>query len=73
MQARLSLHRFPTRIAVVLVVLIAALTLGGILGYTIKPATVITRATHTLVVPAHVPAQAPAQGGPGGRVGGPLS
>jgi hypothetical protein len=73
MQARLSLHKFPTRIAIVLVVLIAALTLGGILGYTTKPATVVTRATHTVVVPAHVPAQAPAQGGPGGRVGGPLS
>jgi len=69
MQARLSLHRFPTRIVIVLVVLIAALTLGGILGSTIKPATVITRATHTLVLPA----QAPAQGSPGGRVGGPLS
>ncbi|HSO94206.1 MAG TPA: hypothetical protein VLS53_07050 [Candidatus Dormibacteraeota bacterium] len=73
MQAQLSLHRFPTRMVIVLVVFAVALALGGILGYTTKPATVITRATHSLVVPAHVPAQEPAQGGPGGRFGGPLS
>jgi hypothetical protein len=73
MQARLSLHRFPTRMAAFLVALIAALSLGGSLGYTLKAATVITGATHTIVVPAYVPPQAPAQGGPGGRVGGPLS
>jgi hypothetical protein len=71
MQARLSVHRFPTRMAALLVAVIAALTLGGFLGYTTKPATVVTGATHTIVVP--VPVQVPAQGGPGGRIGGPLS
>ena len=71
MQARLSLHSFPNRMAAFLVALFAALTLGGSLGYTLKPATVTTGATHTIVVPA--PVQAPAQGGPGGRIGGPLS
>jgi hypothetical protein len=72
MQARLSLHRFPSRMATLLLAVIAALTLGGFLGYTTKPATVITGATHTVVVPAQAPAQAQAQGGPDGRIGGPL-
>lgn len=67
MQAHLSVHRYPTRMAALLVALIAALTLGGFHGYTTKPATVVTGATHTIVVPV----QAPVQGGPGGRIGGP--
>jgi hypothetical protein len=73
MQARLSVHRFPTRMAALLVALIAALTLGGFLGYTTKPATVVSGATHTIMVPVQAPVQVPAQGGPGGRIGGPLS
>jgi hypothetical protein len=58
MQARLSIQRFPTRMATSLVALIAALTLGGFLGYTAKPATVVTGTTHTVVVPFEAPGQA---------------
>jgi hypothetical protein len=72
MQARLSIQRFPTRMATSLVALSAAVTLGGFLGYTTKTATVVAGASHTVLVPFEVPAQAPAQGGPGGTIGGPL-
>ncbi len=73
MQAQLSVHRFPSRVAASLVALCAAVTLGGFIGYATKPATVTTGATHTIVVPLQVPAQAPVQAGPGGRTGGPLN
>jgi hypothetical protein len=73
MQARLSINRFPTRVVALVVALFAALTLGGSLGYTLKPATVISGATHTIVVPVPAPAQAPASGDHSARMGGPLS
>jgi hypothetical protein len=73
MQARLSLHRFPSRMAASFGALCAAVTLGGFIGYATKPATVITGATHTIVVPLQVPALTSVQVGPGGRLGGPLN
>jgi hypothetical protein len=68
MQARLSIQRFPTRIATALVALSAAVTLGGFLGYTVKSTTAGTGTTHTVVVQSEQPPS-----GPGGTIGGPLS
>jgi hypothetical protein len=68
MQARLSIQRLPARMAASLVALSTAVTLGGFLGYTVKPATVGTGTTHTVVVQSEPP-----QIGPGGTIGGPLS
>jgi hypothetical protein len=57
MQARLTLHRFPARVATILISLFAALAIGGSLGYTLKPASVTSGTTRTIVVSAPPPAQ----------------
>lgn len=54
MQARLSLIRFPSFLVASAFALAAALILGGVLGYTLKPAVGIPGRTQVLVV--HDPA-----------------
>lgn len=50
MQARLSLVRFPSLIVAIFFALAAAIVLGGVLGYTLKPAVEIPGPTHVVVV-----------------------
>lgn len=50
MLARLELNRFPSLIAAVVFSIAAALALGGVLGYTLKPVVHVPGPTHVLVV-----------------------
>jgi hypothetical protein len=49
MQARLSYVRFPATLVAFFVALLAALLLGGVLGYELKPVPV-TATTRTVVI-----------------------
>ena len=51
MQARLEIRRFPSALAGVIFALVAALVLGGALGYVLKPTTIITRPPRVVVLP----------------------
>jgi hypothetical protein len=55
MQARLEIKRFPSILVAVVFALAATLLLGGALGYALKPAAVVSGATHVIVVPASPP------------------
>lgn len=50
MQARLSLIRVPSFLVAVVFTLAAALILGGVVGYTMKPPTVIPGRTQVIVL-----------------------
>jgi hypothetical protein len=50
MQA-LTLHTFPTRVAAGFLALVGALAIGGSVGYTLKPSTVISAPAHTIIMP----------------------
>jgi hypothetical protein len=52
MQARLTLRTFPRQVAAMLIALVAAVAVGGSLGYTLKQTDVITRPGHTVYVQA---------------------
>ena len=57
MQARLTLRTFPGRAAAMLIALVAALVVGGSVGYTLKQTSVITAPAHTIFVPAQTARQ----------------
>lgn len=61
MQARLSLIRFSSFLIASAFALAAALILGGVLGYTLKPAVAIPGRTQVLVVHEAAPT-APSDG-----------
>jgi len=46
----MQIRRFPVRLAVVVLALIAALLIGGALGYTLKPLPVVNDSTRLVVV-----------------------
>lgn len=50
MQARLQFTRFPVLLFSVIFALAAALVLGGVLGYVLKPTTIVPGRTQVLVV-----------------------
>lgn len=52
MQARLSITRFPSFLVALVFALAAALILGGVLGYTLKPAVTLPGRTQVVVVHA---------------------
>jgi hypothetical protein len=54
MQATRQLQSFPTR-AIGIAFALAALALGGALGYTLKPATVTPGPTHVIVTSGQQP------------------
>ena len=58
MQARLGSNRFPSMLVAILFALAVTLLLGGTLGYTLKPASVVSGPTHVIVVPAGQPSSA---------------
>jgi hypothetical protein len=51
MQARLEIKRFPSTLLVIVFALVAALLLGGALGYTLKPISATSGSGHVIVVP----------------------
>ena len=51
MQARLSLVRFPSLFVAIVFAVATAIVLGGVLGYTLKPAVVTPGRTQVIVVP----------------------
>ena len=51
MQARLSLVRFPSLFVAIVFAVATAILLGGVLGYTLKPAVVTPGRTQVIVVP----------------------
>ena len=55
MQARLELNRFPTMFIAILFALAVTLLLGGVVGYALKPAAVVSGPTHIVVLPAAQP------------------
>jgi hypothetical protein len=50
MQARLSFIRFPSFVVTLAFALLAALILGGVLGYTLKPPATIAGRTQVIVI-----------------------
>lgn len=50
MQARLEIRRFPSTLLVIVFALVAALLLGGALGYTLKPTSVTSGIPRVIVV-----------------------
>ena len=50
MQARLELIRFPAAFFAIVFALAAALSLGAVLGYTLKPSTLAPTGTQVIVV-----------------------
>jgi len=50
MQARLAFIRFPSFLAATVFALLAALILGGALGYTLKPTVSVPGRTQVLIV-----------------------
>jgi len=50
MQARLSFIRFPSFVVAAAFALVAALILGGVLGYTLKPSAIAAGRTQVIVV-----------------------
>ena len=50
MQARLSFIRFPSFLVATVFALVAALILGGALGYTLKPAVSVPGRTQVLIL-----------------------
>lgn len=50
MQARLEMRRFPATFVAFVLVLAAALLIGGSLGYVLKPTTTVSGPTHTVVI-----------------------
>lgn len=50
MQARLEIRRFPSTLLVIVFALVAALVLGGALGYTLKPTSVTSGPPRVIVV-----------------------
>jgi hypothetical protein len=50
MQARLSFIRFPSFLVATVFALLAALILGGALGYTLKPTVLVPGRTQVLIV-----------------------
>lgn len=57
MQARLTLRSFPRKVAAMLIALVAALAVGGSVGYTLKQTSVITGPGQTIFVPAQAAQQ----------------
>jgi hypothetical protein len=55
MEARLAIKRSPSTFVAILFALAVTSLLGGTLGYTLKPATVISGPTHVIVLPAAQP------------------
>jgi hypothetical protein len=56
MQARLEIRRIPaTLVALILILVAAALLLGGLIGYTVKPASVLSRVPRTTSVSVSQP------------------
>jgi len=51
MQARLDIRRFPSTLLIIVFALVAALVLGGALGYTLKPTSVTSGPQRVIVVP----------------------
>ena len=51
MQARLEIRRFPSTLLVIVFALVAALVIGGALGYTLKPTSVTSGPPRVIVVP----------------------
>jgi hypothetical protein len=58
MQSRLILTRFPTTVFAIVFVIAAALCLGTVLGYTLRPATMAFEAPRVIVVHDPGPATA---------------
>lgn len=52
MQTRLEIRRFPSTLLVIVFALVAALVLGGALGYTLKPTSVTSGPSRVIVVPS---------------------
>ena len=50
MQARLTLTRFPSFLFAIVFAVLAAIILGGVLGYTLKPAVVTPGRTQVIVL-----------------------
>jgi hypothetical protein len=50
MQARLSFIRFPSFLVATVFALLAALILGGVAGYTLKPTVLVPGSTRVLIV-----------------------
>ncbi len=50
MQARLSFIRFPSSLVATVFALLAALILGGALGYTLKPTVLVPGRTQVLIL-----------------------
>jgi len=54
METRLEIKRFPSTLLVIVLALVAAVVLGGALGYTFKPNSVTTAPARVIVVPEGV-------------------
>jgi hypothetical protein len=50
MQARLAINSFPSILVAIVFALVAAVVIGGALGYALKPTSNISGATKVLVV-----------------------
>lgn len=50
MQAQLTFRRFPTTLVLLALAIVAALLLGGALGYVVKPAALVSAPSRVVVV-----------------------